>query len=167
MGKSKQKPVNKDNKRPIEDISDYNPDDHKPEKTGAEIFQEYAENMKTSMEKLALDNQELRRQIGATNQRIATLSATAPEPKAMNPLDIINMITNLMNSPPVKMIIDKIVGGEEAAPLGQNQVPNELADFYMDHFKQTMNLMREQQFEGIRSTKLKNDTLQKEIDSDL
>jgi len=160
MDKRKQKTVNKNDQRTIEA--------QKPaEKTGAEVFQEYAESMKKAMEKLALDNQELRTQIGATNQRISTLSATAPPPEQMNPLKIIELITNLMNSPPIKMLMEKVMGGEEEAPLNQNQVPNELVDFYLDHFKQTMNMMREQQFESIRSQRLKNDTTQKEIDSDL
>ena len=162
MGKKKQETVDTNNQGPVE-----KPIEKPVEKTGAEAFKEYAEAMKTAMEKLAQDNQELRRQIGATNQRMKALVETAPEQKQMNPLDIIKMITDILNSPPVKMIMEKIVGGEEEAPLNQNQVPTELADFYMDHFKQTMNLMREQQFEGIRSTKLKNDTMQKEIDSDL
>ena len=160
MDKRKQKAANKNDQRTIEA--------QKPaEKTGAEVFQEYAESMKKAMEKLALDNQELRTQIGATNQRISTLSATAPPPEQMNPLKIIELITNLMNSPPIKMLMEKVMGGEEEAPLNQNQVPNELVDFYLDHFKQTMNMMREQQFESIRSQRLKNDTTQKEIDSDL
>ena len=163
MDKRKQKTVNKNDKGPIEAPKPK----PKPEKTGAEVFQEYAESMKKAVEKLGQENQELRRQLGSTNQRMEALVKTAPDQKPPNIMDVINAITGILNSTPVKMITEKFMGGEEETPISQSQVPVEMLDFYNKHFKATMNATLDAQLEDIRARRLKNDVTQKEIDSDL
>ena len=161
MGKRKQKPVDTNDQGPIE------PEAKSEALKRQESFTAFTESVSKGIEELAKNQKFIGEQLNATNQRVSNLAKTAPEQQQMNPIKIIELITNLMNSPPAKMIMDKIMGGEDEQPISQNQVPTELSDFYMDHFKQTMNLMREQQGEAIRSQRLKNDTMQKEIDSDL
>ena len=127
------------------------------------------ESQKPILDKIAKleDRQEwIDKELKQTEQRTKSIAATAP-PQQMNPMEIMKMITDLLNSPIINKLIEKVAGGEEEPVISQSQVPPGMLDFYNDFFKQSQNLMLENQRESMRALRLKNDVTQKEIDSDL
>ena len=130
----------------------------------------HLEGLAESIGNLNKTQEVLGQEIKANTRRINSLAKETienPPPKQFDPLAVINAISGILNSPLVSTLIDKFAGGEpEAAPLAQNQVPPELAAFYNDFFKKSMNATLDNSLETIRAQKLKNDLAARELQSD-
>ena len=112
MDKKKQKPNNKPDKQPIAPQIIDSRDDPL-----AKILVEF----KTDMEILAKNDNDIKEVLSklaeATRKnenRINAVAKGTPEGAGkINPLEIFKMITDVLNSAPIKMLIEKFVGSEE------------------------------------------------------
>ena len=115
------------------------------------------------------ENQDkLANDIAANKNRIAAVAKQAVienQPKPMNPMDIMKMITDILNSPIVSKIADGIVGGKEE-PINQNQVAPEGYEDFVAWRKAFQDLQLDNMREQIRKMKIDNDTAAKRAESD-
>ena len=90
-----------------------------------------------AVDKLNTNQQKQLEEIRANTRRINSVAKTATDnpkqDKGMNPMEILKTITDLLNSPVVKGLTDKMFGGEETPlPPAENPISPEERTYLLD-----------------------------------
>jgi len=150
----------------------------KPENPQQQFLKQLGEAINQAVQPVAeaVDNltksqQQLNTKIDQNTQRINSVAKSATEnPKQeqkLNPMDIMKMITDIINSPIVNKMAEGFFGGkEEPGNTPENVVPPEDYKAYVEFRKGTMENLLETQRAQLKSLQLQNLTKEKELGSD-
>ena len=149
-------------------IGEYVPEEDIPKVDPQAAAYKLLQDMGESIKQIAQNQNQLANAIKVNEQRINAVAKTSTDqPKGgFNPMELFKTVSEILNSPIVQTITEKIIGGEDQAAISQGQVPPEGYEDFVAFRKAFQDITLDNLRESVKKMKIGNLQAEKELGSD-